>query len=41
MGQDGEEAVESGDFQGVSQPCSSDSFRHITESQSVTAEQSL
>lgn len=34
MGQDGEEAVESGDFQGVSQPCSSDSFRHITESQS-------
>lgn len=29
MGQDGEEAVESGDFQGVSNLCSSDSFRHI------------
>ena len=41
MGQDREEAVESGDFQGVSQPCSSESFMHIIESQNVMAEQSL
>ena len=33
--------VELGDFQGVSQTCSSDSLRHIIESQNVMGEQSL